>query len=187
MRSIYTDQETEKFIRKIKEKDPEFNLSSWFKINILSFGGGNEKSIVELSNKLEESKIKESEALAQQEYFRQKIAQLQLIQTTEQSKLEHEKIRGEEKRKGKKKNFLIYAPELFKLTKKELKDYPEEFSLSDYDTITDFLKDKGKKMKKPAEEEPMKGKDLILNEQDVEQVFALMEDVKIEDEKKQSL
>jgi len=42
-------------------------------------------------------------------------------------------------------------------------------------------------MKKPAEEEPMKGKDLILNEQDVEQVFALMEDVKIEDEKKQSL
>jgi hypothetical protein len=180
MRSIYTDEETEKFIRKIKEKDPEFNLSSWFKIKILDYGGGTEKSIVELSNKLEEAKIKESEAQAQQEYFRQKIAQLQLIQNDEQSKLEHEKIREDEKRKEKKRNFLIYAPELFKLTKKELKDYSDEFSGSlDYD-ITDFLKQKGKIMKKPEKEEPTKEKNQLNDP--MEQIYNL-----IEDEKKQSM
>lgn len=180
MKSIYTDTETDKFIRKIKEKDPEFNLSSWFKIKILEYGGGNEESLLELSNKLEESKIKELESQAQQEYLRQKIAQLQLIQNNEQSKLEHEKIRGEDRRKEKKRNFLIYAPELYKLTKKELKDYSEGFSLSDYDDITDFLGSEGKKMKKPAEEEPKKEK-AHLNDP-MEQIYHLMDN-----EKKQNM
>jgi hypothetical protein len=147
MRSIYTDYETEKYIRKIKEKDPEFNLSSWFKVKISEYGGGNEQSIVELSNKLEEAKIKEAEALAQQEYFRQKISQLQLLRNNEQVKLEYEKTIGKERIKGKKNNFIMYAPELFKLTQKELKDYAELFSQSDYDDITDFLENQDNKYK----------------------------------------
>jgi hypothetical protein len=151
MRSIYTDYETEKYIRKIKEKDPEFNLSSWFKVKISEYGGGNEQSIVELSNKLEEAKIKEAEALAQQEYLRQKISQLQLLRNNEQVKLEYEKTIGKERIKGKKRNFLMYAPELFKLTQKELKDYAEKFSLSDYVDITDFLKSEDKLKDKSKE------------------------------------
>lgn len=151
MRSIYTDYETEKYIRKIKEKDPEFNLSSWFKVKISEYGGGNEQSIVELSNKLEEAKIKEAEALAQQEYLRQKISQLQLLRNNEQVKLEYEKTIGKERIKGKKRNFLMYAPELFNLTQKELKDYAEQFSLSDYVDITDFLKSEDKLKDKSKE------------------------------------
>ena len=151
MRSIYTDYETEKYIRKIKEKDPEFNLSSLFKVKISEYGGGNEQSIVELSNKVEEAKIKEAEALAQQEYLRQKISQLQLLRNNEQVKLEYEKTIGKERIKGKKRNFLMYAPELFKLTQKELKDYAEKFSLSDYVDITDFLKSEDKLKDKSKE------------------------------------
>ena len=45
----------------------------------------------------------------------------------------------------------MYAPELFKLTQKELKDYAEKFSLSDYVDITDFLKSEDKLKDKSKE------------------------------------
>ena len=152
MRSIYTDHETEKFITELKEKDPEFNLSSFVKVKLFENTTDSE-SIVDLSNKLEEAKIKQAEAQAEQEYIRQKIAEVELKQNKEQSSLEQEKKRIDYQIKDRKRNFIIYAPELFKLTKKELENYSQEFSMQDVD-IKEFLLKKGKVMKSaPREEE----------------------------------
>jgi hypothetical protein len=152
MRSIYTDPETDKFITELKIKDPEFNLSSFVKVKLLENTSDSE-SIVDLSNKLEEAKIKQAEAQAEQEYIRQKIAEVELRQNKEQSSLEQEKKRIDYQIKDRKRNFIIYAPELFKLTKKELETYSQEFSMQDVD-IKEFLLKKGKVMKSaPREEE----------------------------------
>ena len=107
MRSIYTDHETEKFITELKVKDPEFNLSSFVKVKLLENTSDSE-SIVDLSNKLEEAKIKQAEAQAEQEYIRQKIAEVELKQNKEQSSLEQEKKRIDYQIKERKRNFIIY-------------------------------------------------------------------------------
>ena len=151
MRSIYTDHETEKFITELKVKDPEFNLSSFVKVKLLENTSDSE-SIVDLSNKLEEAKIKQAEAQAEQEYIRQKIAEVELKQNKEQSSLEQEKKRIDYQIKDRKRNFIIYAPELFKLTKKELETYSQEFSMQEGD-IKEFLVKKGKIMKSAPQEE----------------------------------
>ena len=151
MRSIYTDHETDKFITELKIKDPEFNLSSFVKVKLFENTTDSE-SIVDLSNKLEEAKIKQAEAQAEQEYIRQKIAEVELRQNKEQSSLEQEKKRIDYQIKDRKRNFIIYAPELFKLTKKELETYSQEFSMQEGD-IKEFLLKKGKMMKSAPQEE----------------------------------
>jgi len=178
-RSIYTDAETEGFIKGIKEKDPEFNLSSWFKVKIKESGGGDEESIVELSNKLEEAKIKESEAQAQQEYFRQKIAQVQLKQNNEQSRIEFEKKRESDRLNERKRNFLIFAPQLFKLTKGELDEYSNEFVLQDEDIPT-FLENKGKQVFSPTSKKktPLFTEKEKSSSQFYDELMNLKEDVK---------
>jgi len=151
-RSIYTDQETEQFIRELKKADPEFNLSSFVKLKLLENSIDDEDSIVDLSNKLEEAKIKQAEAQAEQEYMRQKIAELQLKQSNKKSSLEQEKRKRDAHIIERKRNFINHAPELFKLTKKELETYSQEFSIQD-GTIKEFLLQKGKIMKSPDLEE----------------------------------
>jgi len=168
-RSIYTDQETEQFIRELKKTDPEFNLSSFVKLKLLENSIDDEDSIVDLSNKLEEAKIKQAEAQAEQEHIRQKIAEIELRQNKVQSSLEQEKKRIDYQIKDRKRNFIIYAPELFKLTKKELETYSQEFSMEDGD-IKEFLLKKGKIMKSaPQEEEsPLDESSRLIKYEDLE-------------------
>jgi hypothetical protein len=156
-RSIYTDQETEQFIRELKKTDPEFNLSSFVKLKLLENSIDDEDSIVDLSNKLEEAKIKQAEAQAEQEYMRQKIAELQLKQSNKKSSLEQEKRKRDAHIIERKRNFINHAIELFNLTKKELETYSQEFSIQE-SSISQFLMQKGKVMKSPdpEEENPLK-------------------------------
>ena len=151
-RSIYTDQETEQFIRELKKTDPEFNLSSFVKLKLLENSIDDEDSIVDLSNKLEEAKIKQAEAQAEQEYMRQKIAELQLKQSNKKSSLEQEERKRDAHIIERKRNFINHAPELSKLTKKELETYSEEYSTQE-SSVPQFLLQKGKVMKPEEEEE----------------------------------
>lgn len=100
-RTIYTDRETEDLILERKKEDPEFNLSSWVKERLLKdYNKLEEFDIIELSNELEQLKIKEFEIQAKQEHIRQKIAQAQLK--------EEERIQSIEDKEKRKKELEAY-------------------------------------------------------------------------------
>lgn len=150
MISIYDDQETKDLIKSIKNNDPNFNFSAFFKESLMCFysndiGLINKNFLNKRINQLKEEKDKINNELERYSdlFNRVKIKDDEDKFKQKQSK-EEEKRREEEKIKEISKNMLFF----YEIPKKEINNLISQFIKTKNNNLFQFLSLKGYKEKK---------------------------------------
>jgi hypothetical protein len=94
MRTIYTDQETEKILEKIKDNNPQFNLSSFIKGRLSEYNGEEEEmSVSKLDHDITQAELQLQQAQEQLNYAKdRKIQFLATKKMHEEKQLNEAKI-----------------------------------------------------------------------------------------------